>query len=478
MSYKTLTNTGKEFILKICEGDGDSLLSGSNSYKLSFSNDPAGTPYTANPTINGQPITTNFQLGHSLIQWFNKYAQLYDIDANIVAAQAYIESNYRLWAFPSGKGVNVANKSSAQGITQFLSKTLYDVVIGNNGVATRTSTTFTQDEKNKLTNGLTDPNLLSSYIYDTNSSTYPTAKGNRVQFFQNCMDNPDLMIKAQCRLVKGISFKSENNAASTLFGYNQGPAYVRGTFTATLKNAEPDTLSKTRYNDGIKYVEKIFRVLGDPNSTVQGKPKGISFGYTIDFTFDEFLADVASSNSNIRTIDRSLELSTNYKLQDLVTTDGKRTQLNVPTEAEYEKLKKFANVVLEPINDLIYPIYGKILHVNSSFRSYAINQAVGGVNDSQHKKAEAADVRLITGDHEALYLIFKQLANADKNDPDTIKYDQLIYETKGTAIPRNWIHISYKVDNPSGNKNQNKLATLVGDDMKYELYTNQPRPIA
>ena len=53
MSYKTLTNTGKEFILKICEGDGNSLLSGKNSYKLSFSNDPAGTVYTANPTING-----------------------------------------------------------------------------------------------------------------------------------------------------------------------------------------------------------------------------------------------------------------------------------------------------------------------------------------------------------------------------------------------------------------------------------------
>ena len=475
MSYKTLTNTGKKFIQKICEGDGNSLLSGSNSYKLSFSNDPASTIYTANPTINGQPITTNFQLGQVLIQWFNKYAQLYDIDANIVAAQAYIESNYRLWAFPSGNGVKTPNKSSAQGITQFLSKTFYDVVIGNHGVASRTSTLFTEDEINKLTNGLIDPNLQSSYIYDPASSTYSTALANRVELFQNIMDNPDLMIKAQCRLIKGISFKSANNAASTLFGYNQGPAYVRGTFTATLKNAEPDTLTKARYNEGLNYVEKIFRVLGDPNSTVQGKPKGSWFGYDIDFTFDEFLADVASSDSDIREIDRALQLSPNYKLQDLVTTDVKRTQLNVPTESEYNKLKLFANNVLEPINKLI----GKVLVVNSSFRSDSINEAVGGVNDSQHRLAEAGDVRVQTNNPEELFEIYKQIIASP------ISYDQIIYETKGTDIVNNWIHISSKVDgqldengNPVYNRKQKLLAVLVNGSMDYDTYTTQNRPIA
>lgn len=473
MSYKKLTNTGIQFIRTICKGTGNSLLSGSNKHKLSFTNDPANTVYTANPTLHGEPLVTNFQLGEALIQWFNKYSKLYEIDANIVAAQAFIESKYVLWAFPSGKGLDTPNKSSAQGISQFLSRTLYDVTIGNHGVANRTSTIFTQDEIDKLTNGLIDPNLQSSYKYDNTSSTYPTALSNRKPLFQNCMDNPDLMIKAQCRLVKGISFKSSNNAASTLFGYNQGPAYVDKTFTATLKNAEPNTLSKTRYNEGVNYVEKIFRVLGDINSSAH-KPKGIWFGYDIDFTFDEFLADVASSNSDIREIDRSLRLSPNYVLQDLVTTDEDRTQLNVPTKAEYEKLKKFATVILEPINELLFDNgYNKILIVNSSFRSDDINQAVGGVNNSQHRLAEAADVRVETSDQEELFNIFKLIiANG------TIPYDQLIYETKGTDIKLNWIHISHVVDNPEENDGEKMLATKVGDGMNYEFYTNQNRPIA
>lgn len=441
MGFKKLTRSGIEFIQTICSGNGNSLLRGSNNYPLIFSNDPAGTIYTARPldpfSDNGSLILTNKQLGAALIKWFTDYAEEFELDANIIAAQAYIESNYRLWAFPTDK-----LGSSAQGITQFISSTLYDVVIGNKGPSGSVSILFTEDEINRLTKGLTNPRQEESYVYTNNSGGQNIAVNNRVQLFQNCMDNPDLMIKAQCRYVKGISINAANNAASTLFGYNQGPAFVKSTWTATLKKAEPDTLPESRYKDGIEYVNKIFRVLGDKN---QGnfKPSGVWFGYDIDFSFDEFEADVSTSGSNIDGVDKSTRLSKNYVLGDLITTS--QNQINIPTEEEFQKLKKFANDVLEPINRLI----GKVLIINSAFRSDAVNSAVGGVVTSQHRLAEAADVRVVTNDINELARIYDDIINA--TNPQ-IPFDQIIFEE------RRWIHISHKSSNPSQNRRQPLIA--------------------
>lgn len=80
--------------------------------------------------------------------------------------------------------------------------------------------------------------------------------------------------------------------------------------------------------------------------------------------------------------------------------------------------------VLQPLRDA----WKKPLHINSGYRSPALNQAVGGVPASQHTKGEAADVR--TSDPLAL----AQLAY----DLD-LPFDQLIlYPT--------FVHISHKAD--------------------------------
>jgi hypothetical protein len=454
MAFKKITSTGENFITTVCSGSGNDLLSGSNSYRLIFSNDPPNTTYTASPKDrNGNIITTNAQLGRELIYWFNEYSKLFDLDANIIAAQAFIESKYVLWAFPSP-----TLKSSAQGITQFISSTLYDVAIANRGAASNSSVLFTDEEIDRLTNGLTDPRLPSSYIYSDNNSN-STAKANRIQLFQNCMDNPDLLIKAQCRLMKGISFRAADNAASTLFGYNQGPAYVRSTWTATLKRAQPEKLPQSRFNDGIEYVNRIFRVLGDKEYK-QHKPRGIWFGYEIDFGFDEFTADVATSGSDINNVNKSTRLSKNYVLGDLITTS--RGEVNIPTKEDFEKLEIFANTILEPLNDR----FNTRFIVNSSYRSEAVNAGVGGVVSSQHRLAEAADIRLDTTDPNALFEAYEIIV-AEK----VVDFDQIIYETKGQSIPQRWIHISYKSRNPSGNRNQTLLAELRGKSMKYSPYT-------
>lgn len=89
--------------------------------------------------------------------------------------------------------------------------------------------------------------------------------------------------------------------------------------------------------------------------------------------------------------------------------------------------------LLDPIRDyVIEPIY-----INSGYRSQELNKAVGGVSDSQHRKGQAADIRIgnITG---------RLLADLFWEISDHFDYDQLIYYRK-----QGFIHISYvsKIEN-------------------------------
>lgn len=440
MAYKKLTDKGIKFIRSKCNGDGNGLLSGSNSYPLKFSSDMVGTIYTANAVYNKKPITSNGELGEALINWISTYSNDYDLDANIIAAQLFNESGYKLWAFPKPK-----ENSSAQGISQFLSSTIYDVIIANRGITGNDSRIFSEEEINKITKDLSEPRQLSSYKYINSNSDQSIAKLNRNQLFQNCMDNPDLLIKAQCRYMKSISTKAANNAASTLFGYNQGPSIVERTVTLTLKNGN-SILDSERYKNGLKYIKNIFTLLRD------------SFGYSIDFTFDPFVADLATSGIEINNLDSGRKLTPNYTLDDLIKTS--KPYSNIPSESEIERLKIFAANILEPLTK----IYGKFI-INSSFRSEVVNSLVGGVITSQHRRGEAADIRIETNDGYLLERVFNEIV-ANK----TVKYDQIIYEVNGSSILNRWIHISYNTENPEKNKSEALKATKINGTMKFVTY--------
>jgi hypothetical protein len=97
---------------------------------------------------------------------------------------------------------------------------------------------------------------------------------------------------------------------------------------------------------------------------------------------------------------------------------------NTPDAATIENLKQLCIHTLEPLRVLI----GKPLSVDSGFRCEALNAAVGGAKDSQHKLGEAADILPPAGmTNEELFEI------TAKNIP----FDQLIQE--GT-----WVHASYR----------------------------------
>lgn len=62
---------------------------------------------------------------------------------------------------------------------------------------------------------------------------------------------------------------------------------------------------------------------------------------------------------------------------------------NTPDSAARANLARLATEVLDPLREAL----GKPIHVNSGYRSPAVNRAVGGVPGSAHQQGRAADVR-------------------------------------------------------------------------------------
>lgn len=114
------------------------------------------------------------------------------------------------------------------------------------------------------------------------------------------------------------------------------------------------------------------------------------------------------------------KLSDHFSLKELTVTS---TGLdNTPGYAVQCNLIDLCFEVLEPVRKLL----GCPIVVSSGYRSYEVNQAVGGKETSQHLDGNAADIIPKSGDLMTNYQRIKDSA---------IQYDQLILEP-------GWIHIS------------------------------------
>ena len=61
-------------------------------------------PWTSNalyPPANTRKIANGVELAEAIIYWYDFYAKMYELDANVLAAQAYTESAYTLWTYCS-----------------------------------------------------------------------------------------------------------------------------------------------------------------------------------------------------------------------------------------------------------------------------------------------------------------------------------------------------------------------------------------
>lgn len=105
---------------------------------------------------------------------------------------------------------------------------------------------------------------------------------------------------------------------------------------------------------------------------------------------------------------------------------------NIPNGEQTENLKQLCINVLQPLRDALeMPMV-----IDSGFRNYGINNAVGGASTSQHTKGQAADV-IIPG--MTPMEVIKKIVVLK------LPFDQMIFEYGA------WTHVSYNI---AGNRGQ------------------------
>lgn len=125
-------------------------------------------------------------------------------------------------------------------------------------------------------------------------------------------------------------------------------------------------------------------------------------------------------------------LSRNFTLSEFThsATAMERGICNEPPIEAISNLQNLCQEVLQPLREH----YGKAIHISSGYRCKELNSLVGGVENSQHLKGEAADLvlpSLATG-LEWCNWVKTHLKN----------YDQLILERNEEG--KFWIHVSAK----------------------------------
>ncbi len=121
----------------------------------------------------------------------------------------------------------------------------------------------------------------------------------------------------------------------------------------------------------------------------------------------------------------SIKLSDNFFLNEFIISQvaERHGYRNNPNEKQIENLRLLCMNVLQPLREIInVPIF-----INSGFRSFDVNAAVGGRFNSQHLEGKAADfiapsMNLV----DVFNIVLQQL-----------QFDQLIFEFG------KWIHVSW-----------------------------------
>ena len=130
----------------------------------------------------------------------------------------------------------------------------------------------------------------------------------------------------------------------------------------------------------------------------------------------------------------TIHLSKNFTLAEMCASDTAKAKgiRNEPGMQEVVNLTSLCNNVLQPLRNW----WGREVKIGSGYRSAKLNDAVGGVKNSQHMCGQAADL-CIDGDIEKGLKWFEWIKTH-------CEFDQLIWEhnAKGSY----WVHVSYRAD--------------------------------
>ena len=148
------------------------------------------------------------------------------------------------------------------------------------------------------------------------------------------------------------------------------------------------------------------------------------------------------------------KLTEHFTLEEMTTsTTAKKLGLpNTPTAEHIENMRYCCEKILEPVR----AHFGKAVTINSSYRSPAVNKAVGGSTTSQHVNGQAIDFEI------------QGISNKVVADwvADNLEFDQVILEFYVEGDKNSgWVHTSIKKE--GGNRKQKLIAKKDGSSTKY-----------
>ena len=103
-----------------------------------------------------------------------------------------------------------------------------------------------------------------------------------------------------------------------------------------------------------------------------------------------------------------IKISKHFSLEELCRTS--QPYENTPNTQQVINLCFGVHNILEPLRNLLE----KPIIINSGFRSKKVNEAVGGVSNSQHLQGLAADIRVCPADIPRVFYILKALKHCDQ----------------------------------------------------------------
>ena len=129
-----------------------------------------------------------------------------------------------------------------------------------------------------------------------------------------------------------------------------------------------------------------------------------------------------------------LRLSPHFTLGEF-TRSITAERLHIRNEPDFEQIEAMRHLcqeVLEPLRQH----YGKPIRITSGYRCPLLNEAVGGVGNSQHQRGEAADLSVPS---EAVARDWFQWIVRNTN------FDQLLFE-HSSRMRNRWLHLSCRWD--------------------------------
>jgi hypothetical protein len=257
MGFKKISDNGIKFITDVCKSY-DNIFTYKSNFDLPKSNSNL-REFNAIIFDDENTIDTTDKYIQYLIKYINKYSEIFLLDANIVAAQIFVETKYSPLNFKKNYTFGLCGLIDYELVKYILepndtltnndvSKFLFNITGSSSQFKTFIPNLNITDEDN-------DENLNKETSNDIDNEL---ARNNRIQLYRNIVNNPHLSIYVQCILLSLYASKNKNLASSTLLNY-----YLRST-QSSVSYLELINKNKRIYGNidlGLKYVDDIFRAL-------------------------------------------------------------------------------------------------------------------------------------------------------------------------------------------------------------------------